>query len=65
MPQKFHINVLLRSQVQWYNSLVKKLRLPLRFRQLVTHLGMFDLDDLMNNTLGALFGWLSCKGWLL
>ena len=26
--------------------------------QLVTHLGMFDLDDLMNNSLGAFLGWL-------
>ena len=24
---------------------------------LVTHLGMFDLDDLMNNSLGAFLGW--------
>ena len=26
-----------------------------------THLGMFGLDDLMNSTLGALFGWLCNK----
>ena len=31
--------------------------------QLVTLRGMFDLDDLMNNTLGALLGWLCFARW--
>jgi len=34
------------------------LSLLIELTQLVTHLGMFDLDDLMNNSLGALLGWL-------
>ena len=34
------------------------LSLGIELIQLVTHLGMFDLDDLMNNTLGAFLGWL-------
>ena len=33
------------------------LSLLIELTQLVTHLGMFDLDDLMNNSLGALLGW--------
>ena len=31
---------------------------------LVTHLGMFDLDDLMNNSLGAFLGWGCDAKWL-
>jgi len=34
------------------------LSLGIELTQLVTHLGMFDLDDLMNNSLGAFLGWL-------
>ena len=34
------------------------LSLLIELTQLVTHLGMFDLDDLMNNSLGAFLGWL-------
>ena len=34
------------------------LSLSIELTQLVTHLGMFDLDDLMNNSLGAFLGWL-------
>ena len=33
------------------------LSLLIELTQLVTHLGMFDLDDLMNNSLGAFLGW--------
>ena len=33
------------------------LSLLIELTQLVTHLGMFDLNDLMNNSLGALLGW--------
>ena len=33
------------------------LSLLIELIQLVTHLGMFDLDDLMNNSLGAFLGW--------
>ena len=33
------------------------LSLGIELIQLVTHLGMFDLDDLMNNSLGAFLGW--------
>ena len=33
------------------------LSLLIELVQLVTHLGMFDLDDLMNNSLGAFLGW--------
>ena len=32
--------------------------------QLVTRLGMFDLDDLMNNAVGAVLGWVCYKKWL-
>ena len=32
------------------------LSLLIELTQLVTHLGMFDLDDLMNNSLGAFLG---------
>ena len=39
------------------------LSLGIELIQLVTHLGMFDLDDLMNNTLGALLGWLFHAIW--
>ena len=39
------------------------LSLGIELIQLVTHLGMFDLDDLMNNTLGALLGWLCHAIW--
>ncbi len=34
------------------------LSLCVELLQLVTRCGMFDLDDLMHNTLGALLGWL-------
>ena len=34
------------------------LSLLIELTQLVSHLGMFDLDDLMNNSLGAFLGWL-------
>ena len=40
------------------------LSLGIELIQMVTHLGMFDLDDLMNNTLGALLGWLCHAVWL-
>ena len=40
------------------------LSLGIELVQLATHLGMFDLDDLMNNTLGALLGWGCYVGWL-
>ena len=33
------------------------LSLLIELTQLVTHLGMFDLDDLMNNSLGVFLGW--------
>ena len=33
------------------------LSLLIELTQLMTHLGMFDLDDLMNNSLGAFLGW--------
>ena len=39
------------------------LSLGIELIQLVTHLGMFDLDDLMNNTLGAFLGWLFHAIW--
>lgn len=40
------------------------LSLGIELIQMVTHLGMFDLDDLMNNSLGALLGWFCHAGWL-
>ena len=38
--------------------------LTIELLQLVTRYGMFDLDDLMHNTLGALLGWGCYAGWL-
>ena len=38
--------------------------LVIELLQLVTRYGMFDLDDLMHNTLGALLGWGCYAGWL-
>ena len=40
------------------------LSLLIELTQLVTHLGMFDLDDLMNNSLGAFLGWGCDAKWL-
>ncbi len=40
------------------------LSLGIELLQLVTRCGMFDLDDLMNNTRGALPGWLCYARWL-
>ena len=37
--------------------------LAIELLQLVTRYGMFDLDDLMNNSLGALLGWVCYKKW--
>ena len=40
------------------------LSLGVELLQLATLRGMFDLDDLMNNTIGALLGWLYFARWL-
>jgi len=32
--------------------------------QLITRLGMFDIDDLINNTIGAVLGWICFKRFL-
>ena len=44
----------------WWKVLLCGLAVSLCFEllQLVTHYGMFDLDDLMNNSLGTVLGWL-------
>ena len=38
--------------------------LVIELLQLVTRYGMFDLDDLINNSLGALLGWSCYARWL-
>ena len=45
---------------RWWKLLLCGLfvSLLIELLQLVTLRGMFDLDDLMNNTVGALLGWL-------
>lgn len=39
------------------------LSLGVELLQLVTLRGMFDLDDLMNNTIGAAVGWVCYRQW--
>ena len=50
---------------RWWKLLLCGLfvSLLIELLQLVTLRGMFDLDDLMNNTLGALLGWLCFARW--
>ena len=40
------------------------LSLGVELLQLATLRGMFDLDDLMNNTIGAAVGWVCYRQWL-
>lgn len=40
------------------------LSLGVELLQLATLRGMFDLDDLMNNTIGAVVGWACYRRWL-
>ena len=49
----------------WWKLLLCGLFISLliELMQLVTLRGMFDLDDLMNNTIGALLGWLCFARW--
>ena len=50
---------------RWWKLLLCGLfvSLLIELMQLVSLRGMFDLDDLMNNTLGALLGWLCFARW--
>lgn len=45
---------------RWWKAALTGFALSLAIEviQLVTHLGFFDIDDLFDNTLGALLGWL-------
>ena len=66
VPAGYLLPVLRREVDSWWKAALWGfcLSLVIELLQLVTRLGMFDLDDLMNNTLGAVVGWLCAKKWL-
>ena len=59
VPFGYLLPLLWRRADRWWKVVLCGfvLSLLIELTQLVTHLGMFDLDDLMNNSLGALLGW--------
>ncbi|MBQ7438099.1 MAG: VanZ family protein [Oscillospiraceae bacterium] len=59
VPFGYLLPLLWRRADRWWKVVLCGfvLSLGIELIQLVTHLGMFDLDDLMNNSLGAFLGW--------
>ena len=59
VPFGYLLPLLWRRADRWWKVVLCGfvLSLLIELIQLVTHLGMFDLDDLMNNSLGAFLGW--------
>jgi len=66
VPFGYLLPLLWKRADRWWKVLLCGfvLSLGIELAQLATHLGMFDLDDLMNNSLGALLGWGCYVGWL-
>jgi len=60
VPFGYLLPLLWRRADHWWKVVLCGfvLSLGIELIQLVSHLGMFDLDDLMNNSLGAFLGWL-------
>ena len=60
VPFEYLLPLLWKRADRWWRVVLCGfvLSLLIELTQLVTHLGMFDLDDLMNNSLGAFLGWL-------
>ena len=58
VPFGYLLPLLWRRADRWWKVVLCGfvLSLLIELTQLVTHLGMFDLDDLMNNSLGAFLG---------
>ena len=65
VPFGYLLPLLWTRVARWWKLLLCGLfvSLSIELLQLVTLRGMFDLDDLMNNTLGALLGWLCFARW--
>ena len=59
VPFGYLLPLLWRRADRWWKVVLCGfvLSLGIELIQLVTHLGMFDLDDLMNNSLELILGW--------
>lgn len=63
IPLGILLPLLHRAFRRWYAALAAgfALSLGIELAQLLTMRGMFDVDDLLNNTLGALLGWCAAE----
>lgn len=66
LPFGFCWPLLHRNRPNWFATTVTALAFSFLVEtvQLVSRLGSFDVDDILLNTIGGLFGYLLLQGWL-
>ncbi len=59
-PLGFFIPLWNQGRVRWYHIIIYSFSFSLciELMQLYTRVGVFDVDDLIMNTVGGLFGWV-------
>ena len=67
IPVGYTVPVLFRRADRWWKVLLTGffVSLVVEILQLISRMGMFDLDDLMHNVIGTIIGWACYRKWII